>query len=208
MNINPKVRKLVILSLLTAIVILLGMPGSPLGFVPLGVITPTTIHIPVLIGAMATGPVGGAILGLAFGIMSLITAIVRPTLFSPAFLNPLISILPRVLFGLIAGWMYRGLMRATKGSFWSVPIVSGAATAIHTVMVMGGILLIGNWFPGMQELTLQLPGLLSGIILLNTLPEIALAILVCSAVMRALRPLLIRSQLMAPPIPKAKEKTP
>lgn len=206
MNINPKVRTLVVLSLLVAIVVLLGAPGSPLGFIPLGVVTPTTVHIPVIVGAMVTGPVGGGVLGLAFGLMSLITSIVRPTLFSPAFLNPLISILPRILFGVITGWMFRSLNRAVKGSFWCVPLVSGLATAIHTTLVMGGIVLLGNWFPGIQGVAVQVPTLLSGIILVNTLPEIALSILVCSAVMRALRPILVRSGLMDPPAAKAKEK--
>lgn len=205
MNINPKIRRLVVLSLLVGIIIMLAAPGSPLGFIPLGALKPTTVHVPVLIGAMATGPIGGAILGLAFGLMSLITHLTTPSLFTPAFLNPLISILPRVLFGLFAGWFFRFLFKKTHGSFWCYPIVSGLATALHTTMVMGGIMLMGQWFPGMTELALHVPTILSAVILTNTLPEIALAVLVCTAVMKALQAYLIRSQLMEAPAPRNKE---
>ena len=39
------------------------MAFTPLGFVPLGFTKATTIHIPVVIGAIFLGPLAGAILG-------------------------------------------------------------------------------------------------------------------------------------------------
>ena len=91
-----KNRKLVIASMLGAITIVLGM--TPLGLIPLGFINATTMHIPVIIAAIAEGPIVGALVGLIFGISSLLNAILKnasPVAF--VFYNPLISIVPRVL---------------------------------------------------------------------------------------------------------------
>lgn len=98
-------RKLVIASMLGAITIVLGM--TPLGIIPLGFINPTTMHIPVIVAAIAEGPLVGALVGLIFGISSLLNAILRnasPVAF--VFYNPLISILPRILIGITTYYSY------------------------------------------------------------------------------------------------------
>ena len=69
---NQKIRRMVLLAMFSAIIVLLGI--TPLGLIP---ITPlmkaTTLHIPVIIGAILLGPADGAILGGVFGIMSFIS---------------------------------------------------------------------------------------------------------------------------------------
>ena len=61
-NVSKKTVSMVQLALFTAIIILLAfVPG--LGFIPIGVIKATTIHIPVIIGAILMGPKAGAFLG-------------------------------------------------------------------------------------------------------------------------------------------------
>lgn len=100
-----KNRKLVIASMLGAITIVLGM--TPLGLIPLGFINATTMHIPVIIAAIAEGPIVGALVGLIFGISSLLNAILKnasPVAF--VFYNPLISIVPRVLIGITSYYSY------------------------------------------------------------------------------------------------------
>lgn len=92
-------RKLILVSVLGAITIVLGM--TPLGFIPLGVINATTMHIPVIIASIVEGPIVGALVGLIFGISSLLNALIKnasPVAF--VFYNPLISIFPRVLIGI------------------------------------------------------------------------------------------------------------
>ncbi|MCD1147276.1 ECF transporter S component [Peptoniphilus sp. KCTC 25270] len=100
-------RKMVMTGLLGAITVVLGQ--TPLGFVPIGPLNATTMHIPVIIGAILEGPIVGALVGLIFGLSSLFNAITRPTPISIVFYNPLISILPRILIGLIAYFIYRAL---------------------------------------------------------------------------------------------------
>lgn len=107
MNKKYDVRTLVIVAMLGAITVVLGM--TPLGFVPIGPLNATTMHIPVIIGAILEGPVVGALVGLIFGLSSLFNAITRPTAISFVFYNPLISVLPRILIGIIAHYVYKGL---------------------------------------------------------------------------------------------------
>ncbi|MFV0425329.1 MAG: ECF transporter S component [Bacilli bacterium] len=62
----------------------------------------TLLFIPVLVGTTLYGRKGGLILGLVFGLSSLAVAFMRPaTPFDLTFRNPLISVLPRVIFPLV-----------------------------------------------------------------------------------------------------------
>ena len=64
-------RRMVQLSLMAAIVVLLSFVPF-LGYIPLVVIKATTVHIPVILGAILLGPKAGGILGGVFGITSVI----------------------------------------------------------------------------------------------------------------------------------------
>ena len=64
-------RWMVSVALMAAIIIVLA--NTPLGMIQLPVIKATTVHIPVIIGAILLGPSAGAILGGVFGICSLIS---------------------------------------------------------------------------------------------------------------------------------------
>ena len=98
-------RQIVIVGILGAITAVLAL--TPLGFVPIGPLNATTMHIPVLIAAFIEGPVVGGFVGLIFGLSSLFNAVTRPTPISFVFYNPLISILPRVLLGVISAYIFR-----------------------------------------------------------------------------------------------------
>lgn len=103
------VRKMVIVGVLGAISVVLGM--TPLGFIPVGPTRATIMHIPVIIGAILEGPVVGALVGLIFGAFSIFQAITNPTPVSVVFLNPLVSILPRILIGIVTYYVYESLRR-------------------------------------------------------------------------------------------------
>ena len=97
-------RYLVSVALMAAIVILLA--NTPLGMIQLPIIKATTVHIPVIIGAILLGPSAGAILGAIFGICSLISNTTAPTLLSFAF-SPFLSTtgLVGVVKAIWIGWM-------------------------------------------------------------------------------------------------------
>ena len=92
------VRKMTLIGVLSSISIIMSMLPF-IGYIPIGPIKATIMHIPVIIGAIIEGPLVGAIIGLIFGLTSLWSAITQPVLLSPLFYNPLVSVLPRVLIG-------------------------------------------------------------------------------------------------------------
>jgi len=100
-------RKIVIIGVLGAISVVLGM--TPIGFIPVGPTRATIMHIPVIIGALMEGPIVGAFIGLIFGLFSIYQALTVPTVTSPFFLNPLVSVLPRVLIGIVSYYVYNSL---------------------------------------------------------------------------------------------------
>lgn len=106
------VKKMTIVGVLGAISIVLGM--TPLGFIPVGPTRATIMHIPVIIGAITSGPLVGALIGMVFGFFSVFQAITNPTPVSFVFLNPLVSILPRVLIGITSYYAYVGIKKIGK----------------------------------------------------------------------------------------------
>jgi uncharacterized membrane protein len=116
MSTNRRVQKIAMTGVLSALVIVLGLTG--IGFIRIPPVAITVLHVPVIIGAILEGPIVGSVIGLLFGIFSLIQAAITPS--SPldaAFLNPLISILPRVFIGLFAWLVYQAIAgKAEAGS--------------------------------------------------------------------------------------------
>ncbi len=112
------VRKMAIIGVLGAISAMLGM--TPLGFIPVGPTRATIMHIPVIIGAIMEGPVVGGFVGLIFGLFSIFQAMTNPTPVSFVFLNPLVSVLPRVLIGIVSYYVYNTLRNLGKNKTMAV----------------------------------------------------------------------------------------
>jgi uncharacterized membrane protein len=106
-------RRLVIVAILGALTIALGL--TPVGYIPVGPVKATILHIPVIIAAILEGPIIGALLGLIFGLSSIANALLFPTVVSYMFLNPVVSVIPRILIGVVAYYVYAGLKRLPKG---------------------------------------------------------------------------------------------
>ncbi len=102
-----KTKDLTLTSMLVAIILLLALTPN-LGFISFfGVVSITILHIPVLIGGTINKKIS-FILGTVFGLVSLLMAITKPAgLFDPVFINPLVSVLPRVLLGFILVDIYK-----------------------------------------------------------------------------------------------------
>lgn len=134
---NVNVRRMSIIGVLSAISIMLSL--TPLGFIPIGPVNATIMHIPVIIGAIIEGPIVGMSIGFIFGATSLLRALTMPTITSFAFINPLVSILPRVIIGLVAYYVYQLAVRITKNSFVSGWIVGAIGSLVNTIGVLGMI---------------------------------------------------------------------
>ena len=143
-------RWLVSVALMAAIIIVLA--NTPLGMIQLPVIKATTVHIPVILGAILLGPSAGAILGGVFGICSVVSNTMTPTLLSFAF-SPFMSTtgIPgafkalwvavgcRILLGVAAGWLWILFRKVKLNEVIALPIVGFAGSIFHTIIVMGSI---------------------------------------------------------------------
>ncbi len=140
---QTKNYRLALMGILSAIIIVQNFVPF-LGYIPLQPFNPTIIHITVIIGAVYLGPWMGATLGGVWGVVCLLRAFVFPT--SPidpiVFTNPLVSLLPRILVGLLAGLLYLWLRKL------NVPVIARFATCgvvgslVNTVLVLGSIYLL------------------------------------------------------------------
>ena len=90
MKIEKKVMDMSLAGIFTAIIIAMSVVPF-LGYIPLGFMNATIIHVPVIIGALLLGPKYGAWLGFVFGMTSLIKATLTPTVTSFVF-SPFITI--------------------------------------------------------------------------------------------------------------------
>ena len=60
-----------------------------------------------ILGAVTLGPARGAVIGLVWGVTCLLYAFANGTADAAIFLNPVISVVPRVIVGFASGWYFR-----------------------------------------------------------------------------------------------------
>ncbi|MDD9149569.1 MULTISPECIES: ECF transporter S component [unclassified Sporolactobacillus] len=139
---NNRTYRIVLMGIFTAIIILQNFVPF-LGYIPVGPLSLTVIHITVIITAIVLGPVDGAIIGGIWGMTTFIRAFTFPS--SPiapiVFTNPLISIVPRILIGLFAGYAYRLLRRIKRFDLAAMSLSAILGSLTNTVLVLGLIYL-------------------------------------------------------------------
>lgn len=192
-------RWMVGVALMAAIVILLA--NTPLGMIQLPIIKATTVHIPVIIGAILFGPLAGSILGSIFGICSMISNTTAPTLLSFAF-SPFLSTtgIPgvlkaiwvsvgcRILIGLIAGWLWIGLKKLKLNDLIALPITGFVGSMVNTIFVMGSIyfLFAEQYAAAKQVAITAVFGLVMATVAASGIPEAIAAAILVTAITKAL----------------------
>lgn len=183
---------MVSVALMAAIVVVLA--NTPLGMIQLPIVKATTVHIPVIIGAILLGPTAGAVLGFVFGMCSLISNTMAPTLLSFAF-SPFmsttgilgaikaiwISVGCRVLIGVVAGWLWILLKKIRLNQIASLAMTGFVGSMVNTITVMGSIyLLFAKQYAEAKEVAVTAVwGLVMGTVTASGIPEaIAAAVLV------------------------------
>lgn len=192
MKSKDKVRYITTLSMLTALLIVMSATG--IGFIPLPLIKATTMHIPVIIGAVLLGPKAGAFLGGVFGMCSIVVNSLTPSIISFAF-SPFMSTTGiwgavkavwialgcRILFGLIAGLLAELCKKVKLHNAIALPITAAVSTICHTMLVMGSIyILLAQQYAEAKNVALSAVfSLVMGTVATSGIPEaIAAAILV------------------------------
>lgn len=199
-------KYMVTLAMLCAIMIVMGMTG--IGFIPLPVIKATTMHIPVIIGAVILGPAGGAILGAVFGLCSIWANTTAPGLLAFAF-SPFMSTegLPgvfkslwialgcRITLGYLAGWLWRLFKKLFKKDLIALPVTAALATICHTVLVMGSIyILLAQQYAQAKNVAYSAVfGLIMGTVTASGIPEAIVAALLVTMICIALFKIIYRT---------------
>ena len=141
---NKKTKNLTLLALFIAIEAVMVMVPF-LGFIPIGPLRATLLHVPVIIAAIVLSTKQGCLIGLVFGLSSLLMNTIQPTVtsfvFSPfisgSVLSAVIAIVPRVMIGFVSGSVYQLIKNKQQTIAIAVAAFLGALT--NTVLVLGGI---------------------------------------------------------------------
>lgn len=179
------VRKITLIGMLSAISVVLGL--TPLGFIPIPPVNATIMHIPVIIGAIIGGPLVGTMVGLIFGIFSMIQAVIKPTPVSFIFLNPFVSVLPRVVIGLTSYYAYN--MIKSNSKILKIGLSAFVGSITNTIGVLGTIYLLyleryANAL-GLSRSSAKIAIATLGIT--NGLPEAIISVLICLPVIQIIQ---------------------
>lgn len=188
-----------LLAMLCGVLLVMGMTG--IGFIPLPVIKATTMHIPVILGAVLLGPSAGGILGGLFGLCSVWANTTTPGLLSFAF-SPFMSteglvgaakslwiaLGCRILFGLIAGWLWLIVRKIVKQDYIALPVTAAVSTICHTLLVMGSIyLLLASQYAAAKNVAITAVfGLVMGTITASGIPEAIVAAVLVTVIGKSL----------------------
>jgi len=177
------IRKLVVTGALGALAVFLGI--TRLGFFPwISGASITILHIPAIIGAILEGPFVGAGIGLIFGIFSLIQANMNATVFDIAFRNPVVSVLPRVVFPIVVWGLYFLISKWKK--IPAIILASVVGAVIHTVLVLGALVATngsGILTGGAEGVSIW--AVVGTIFVANGIPEAIAAGILCTLVVTA-----------------------
>lgn len=204
-------NRMVGVALMAALIILLA--NTPLGMIQLPVIKATTVHIPVIIGAVLFGPAAGSLLGAVFGICSMVSNTTAPTLLSFAF-SPFVAAATggaagaakalwiavgcRVMIGLVSGWLWIGLKKLRLPDMAALPIVGFVGSMTNTVFVMGSIyaLLASQYADAKQVAISAVYGLIMGTVTGAGVMEAIAALVLVTAIGKVLLNAVIRTSML------------
>ena len=185
---KSKIHKMVGVALLIAVMIVLQFIGTILP-IKIGPVSISLVLIPIVIGAAVYGPGAGAVLGAAFGIITYVFCVNgmdgggHMVFQASPLLCFLVVMTKGVLCGLTAGLTYQFISR--KNSYVGMLVAAIVCPGVNT-----GTVLLGMWLFFMDVLRQCAGGsnvagyVLTGIILINFLPELALNVAVSPASQR------------------------
>lgn len=194
-------RWIALMALFIAIQLFLNISG--IGLIPLPFIKGTTLHIPVIIGAIVLGPMAGGILGGVFGLCSIWNNTMTPAVLSFAF-SPVIAYNEigaagavkslwivlgcRIMIGVVAGWLWIWLKKLKLSDLVALPVVGAAGALTNTILVMGSIyLLLSPEYAAAKEIAMDaVLGAILGVIGTSGVAETIGAVILVTAIGKAL----------------------
>ena len=178
---NAKIKRMVGIALLMAMVIVLQFVGSmipPIG----GTVSISLVLIPIIVGAAIYGPGAGAILGATFAVVTIVNCIIGadPGGAMVFQANPLLCILvvagKSILCGLASGWVYVLVSKINRyvAMLCAAIICPIVNTGVFvTCMLLWFKPVLSAWAGGTDVITY----VLTGLILCNFVPEMILNVI-------------------------------
>lgn len=191
---NQKTKSIVYNALLIAIVVILAVVPN-LGFIQVGGMAITIVHIPVIIAAILFGYKSALLMGFAFGISSLLVAATRGAAFDILYVNPLVSVVPRVLFAIATVAIYNFTKTLIKDDIINVGISAFLSSLVHSILVISALYLSVSLGFADEFLSMISGGFwafIFAMIGLQVLGEAVLATIVTVPVVKALRKVINR----------------
>ena len=131
-------------AVLIALMLLLAF--TPIGYIKIGLVEITTMMLPVAIGAIVIGPVGGLVLGSVFGLTSFFQCFgMSPFGALLLGLNPIgafvTCFVPRALMGLLVGVIFKALYRIDRTKIVSFAVANLLSALLNTLFFVCSMLL-------------------------------------------------------------------
>lgn len=142
-NKTAVIFKMTLLSLFIAIMLVMNF--TPIGYITTGLFSITLMTIPVALGGACTGPAGGTVLGVVFGLTSFMQAFGIGFMIDPSAAllfneNPLgytvTCFVPRLIVGFASGFVFWLFKRAGKVGIPAFMISAAVVPVLNTVLFM------------------------------------------------------------------------
>ena len=199
---KKRIQQLTLAAFFVAIEVIMAV--TPIGFIPVGAINITTMHLPVILAGIVLGPIYGAMMGFVFGMTSMLRATFIPGItsfcFSPFitiggisgnFWSAFIALVPRMTLGCLSFYIYRAVRKLKKSRITAAAVSAGLNTLIHTLFVMGSIwLFFGEAYASAAGIGVG--AVIVTVLTSNGILEILLASIVIPALVKALKPAMER----------------
>ncbi|MDD3401265.1 MAG: ECF transporter S component [Eubacteriales bacterium] len=179
---RESLRKMILCAIFCALVV--AMTFVPYtGYISVGVIEITTLHIVTILAGVLLGWKYGSIVGFVWGMTCLVRAYMIPIYLPFGFGNPLVSVLPRILVGAVSGLVFGALKKTRLSTTVGIVIATICGSLTNTVLVLTAMSIFVK--ASVAELFMSIFSTLVG---LNGVIEIAAAIVIIPAVYFALQP--------------------
>lgn len=137
-------KYMVELALMVAVILVMSL--TPLGYIRTPGLSITLLTVPVAVGAIILGPVGGLICGLAFGLTSFYQCFVGGAMGTVLLgINPfgtfVTTVVTRTLEGFLTGLIFKGLHSIKGVKKFSYYIASLCCPLLNTLLFMSSLVL-------------------------------------------------------------------
>ena len=186
---HSKIVSLTTLGVLAALIVV--MAFTPLGYLKVGALSITFLMIPVVIGAIIVGPVGGAVLGGVFGLTSFIqcfgmdafgTALADINIFYCA----IMCFVSRILAGFLAGVVFRLVDKIDKSRVVSFGAASLTGALLNTVFFVFFLIVLFGRTEFVKSFGDSVIAIIAALVSVNSIIESVVCLFVGAAISKAL----------------------